>query len=112
MSGYIQRLEYLREYFHGDKPVNTIIQAPMIVELLDSVIKDVKALECPCKQFSYKTYTGMFRDIVAGQTVDRLVYAGHYHCGAKKALATTTAKGLIYTWEGGRIINIEDINHS
>ena len=39
-AGMLQRLEFLRDYFNGDKPITVIMHHRQIVELLDSIIKD------------------------------------------------------------------------
>lgn len=41
MSGTLQRLKFLRDYFNGDKPLTVIMTHNQIVELLDSAIKEL-----------------------------------------------------------------------
>lgn len=41
IEGYIQRLKFLRDYYNGDKALSVVLTVPQIVELLDSIIKDL-----------------------------------------------------------------------
>ncbi len=41
MKGYLDRLMFLRDFFNGDKPLTVYLNHKQIVELLDSIIKDL-----------------------------------------------------------------------
>jgi len=54
--------------------------------------------KCACESFSYRTYNAV-------SATGKLLYGGHYRCGAFKAIRDTESQaGKIVIWEGAKIV--------